>query len=145
MIRRPPRSTLFPYTTLFRSTFGSLDDRSRKRVLREPDGARLRVQQVEPEARSLRIGERLAIRAHFGLIEAARRERLHARELDAAVKRMRHPQRQPPSAGRHRSGHDPVADVERLVLPAPVERRRADQLATPPISAVPTPNAGSGG
>src|SRR3712207_8165807 len=23
MIRRPPRSTLFPYTTLFRSTFGS--------------------------------------------------------------------------------------------------------------------------
>src|SRR3712207_7839533 len=30
MIRRPPRSTLFPYTTLFRSTFGvimlALDD-----------------------------------------------------------------------------------------------------------------------
>src|SRR3712207_7606415 len=25
MIRRPPRSTLFPYTTLFRSTDGSLD------------------------------------------------------------------------------------------------------------------------
>src|SRR3712207_8736737 len=24
MIRRPPRSTLFPYTTLFRSTFSSL-------------------------------------------------------------------------------------------------------------------------
>src|SRR5256885_9704161 len=24
MIRRPPRSTLFPYTTLFRSTLGSL-------------------------------------------------------------------------------------------------------------------------
>src|SRR5258708_22533579 len=24
MIRRPPRSTLFPYTTLFRSLFGSL-------------------------------------------------------------------------------------------------------------------------
>src|SRR5688572_32122443 len=24
MIRRPPRSTLFPYTTLFRSTYGSL-------------------------------------------------------------------------------------------------------------------------
>src|ERR1017187_6299760 len=26
MIRRPPRSTLFPYTTLFRSLFGSGDD-----------------------------------------------------------------------------------------------------------------------
>src|SRR5256885_12357098 len=25
MIRRPPRSTLFPYTTLFRSIFNSLD------------------------------------------------------------------------------------------------------------------------
>src|SRR3712207_7799801 len=27
MIRRPPRSTLFPYTTLFRSIAGSDDDR----------------------------------------------------------------------------------------------------------------------
>src|SRR3712207_9397485 len=27
MIRRPPRSTLFPYTTLFRSTFALLDGR----------------------------------------------------------------------------------------------------------------------
>src|SRR5438046_7669786 len=26
MIRRPPRSTLFPYTTLFRSSFGKSDD-----------------------------------------------------------------------------------------------------------------------
>ena len=26
MIRRPPRSTLFPYTTLFRSTAGDIDD-----------------------------------------------------------------------------------------------------------------------
>src|SRR2546425_9710369 len=29
MIRRPPRSTLFPYTTLFRSVHG-LDDRARR-------------------------------------------------------------------------------------------------------------------
>src|SRR3989442_10489774 len=28
MIRRPPRSTLFPYTTLFRSSGGSLQNRS---------------------------------------------------------------------------------------------------------------------
>src|SRR2546430_6310558 len=32
MIRRPPRSTLFPYTTLFRSVVG---DRSARRDLRE--------------------------------------------------------------------------------------------------------------
>src|SRR2546426_12376264 len=31
MIRRPPRSTLFPYTTLFRSQFG-LDGRRREPV-----------------------------------------------------------------------------------------------------------------
>src|SRR2546430_8631056 len=28
MIRRPPRSTLFPYTTLFRSRWGSLSSRN---------------------------------------------------------------------------------------------------------------------
>src|SRR2546421_5235593 len=28
MIRRPPRSTLFPYTTLFRSPLASADDRA---------------------------------------------------------------------------------------------------------------------
>src|SRR2546425_2079521 len=28
MIRRPPRSTLFPYTTLFRSPVGSSEDRT---------------------------------------------------------------------------------------------------------------------
>src|SRR2546426_6676351 len=43
MIRRPPRSTLFPYTTLFRSIDG--DDRVRAREHRalddvEPDAAR---------------------------------------------------------------------------------------------------------
>src|SRR3712207_7248913 len=32
MIRRPPRSTLFPYTTLFRSLDGELLDGSRERV-----------------------------------------------------------------------------------------------------------------
>src|SRR2546427_9578198 len=39
MIRRPPRSTLFPYTTLFRSVFGielgqALDQQARVRVAR---------------------------------------------------------------------------------------------------------------
>src|SRR5690349_22510003 len=35
MIRRPPRSTLFPYTTLFRSVFTR---RTRARVHGDPDG-----------------------------------------------------------------------------------------------------------
>src|SRR5688572_32235866 len=33
MIRRPPRSTLFPYTTLFRSRRGVRVDRRRRRAL----------------------------------------------------------------------------------------------------------------
>src|SRR5436309_6177384 len=32
MIRRPPRSTLFPYTTLFRSRWRSRSDRLRRRA-----------------------------------------------------------------------------------------------------------------
>src|SRR3989454_9264019 len=31
MIRRPPRSTLFPYTTLFRSTFRDVNERAVKK------------------------------------------------------------------------------------------------------------------
>src|SRR2546430_8526237 len=41
MIRRPPRSTLFPYTTLFRSTWKNTKDR-RAQILRimNPSGRR---------------------------------------------------------------------------------------------------------
>src|SRR5258707_2640929 len=42
MIRRPPRSTLFPYTTLFRSTSSSRPARSRRRpvAVRPPTSRR---------------------------------------------------------------------------------------------------------
>src|SRR2546427_5593838 len=39
MIRRPPRSTLFPYTTLFRSPDGSWREDRAKRVDPQPGGA----------------------------------------------------------------------------------------------------------
>src|SRR2546426_7518998 len=45
MIRRPPRSTLFPYTTLFRSRVGDL--------VRDPQGQEMR---REPHAVGLRVG-----------------------------------------------------------------------------------------
>src|SRR5258708_11151971 len=49
MIRRPPRSTLFPYTTLFRSEFEQLHldildlGRGRQQILGEIRGQRLRL------------------------------------------------------------------------------------------------------
>src|SRR2546422_8112625 len=46
MIRRPPRSTLFPYTTLFRSVFLVL---MRERGSRFPEGARVLVASDVPE------------------------------------------------------------------------------------------------
>src|SRR2546427_7478341 len=43
MIRRPPRSTLFPYTTLFRSSFGfgarEIDDRQLSMIRRDVEQA----------------------------------------------------------------------------------------------------------
>src|SRR5258708_29737452 len=39
MIRRPPRSTLFPYTTLFRSRFESTGYHEAGDVVRQPSGA----------------------------------------------------------------------------------------------------------
>src|SRR2546430_9303269 len=38
MIRRPPRSTLFPYTTLFRSLSGGLRERRSPTVRARPSG-----------------------------------------------------------------------------------------------------------
>src|SRR3989442_6218607 len=52
MIRRPPRSTLFPYTTLFRSD-------AARRDLGEPVGERL--EQVVPIAVHLRVYEPLRL------------------------------------------------------------------------------------
>src|SRR2546430_6698595 len=64
MIRRPPRSTLFPYTTLFRSVrvlrmhggiaVGSLDQRADGRGRRVEDGAAVALDHL-PEA--ARVGE----------------------------------------------------------------------------------------
>src|SRR2546427_3461809 len=40
MIRRPPRSTLFPYTTLFRSTWGRVRGSRRRRPFSVPQSPR---------------------------------------------------------------------------------------------------------
>src|SRR2546422_5662261 len=43
MIRRPPRSTLFPYTTLFRSRSDAVDERHRQRRVLPPQTRRVAV------------------------------------------------------------------------------------------------------
>src|SRR3712207_8424645 len=57
MIRRPPRSTLFPYTTLFRSLRGRRDeaaDRADRGGHREGREAARRRQPLRPRGRQLR-------------------------------------------------------------------------------------------
>src|SRR5947208_10267654 len=49
MIRRPPRSTLFPYTTLFRSRIGGVIPDHAHRARRRLTGAR------EPDRKSTRL------------------------------------------------------------------------------------------
>src|SRR5690606_41708026 len=70
MIRRPPRSTLFPYTTLFRS--GQADTRPHRRARRDP--------LVRPSARGRGMGA-----VHRGE-EARRQDRKSTRLNSSHVK-----------------------------------------------------------
>src|SRR5256885_12331574 len=75
MIRRPPRSTLFPYTTLFRSVEHPMDlakDAQRRGDVLEQPGA---VDQVEA---CLRKRQRVAVREH-----PRRRSEEHTSELQS--------------------------------------------------------------
>src|SRR2546426_5603484 len=57
MIRRPPRSTLFPYTTLFRSLQGVLCSDLRRGRRRHADGRGARLHALDPVAVRLRSEE----------------------------------------------------------------------------------------
>src|SRR2546430_4539770 len=58
MIRRPPRSTLFPYTTLFRSLLNQVSEKDVSRVAVTPSLARLEIQRFVTEARDELLGRR---------------------------------------------------------------------------------------
>src|SRR5256885_17257787 len=61
MIRRPPRSTLFPYTTLFRSAHGGLAPAARQALL-DGHGGRNAVDRVHlGPARRLDDGARIGV------------------------------------------------------------------------------------
>src|SRR3712207_7029270 len=53
MIRRPPRSTLFPYTTLFRSFVGDEDGNVRALLIHDVERVDGRFQKVEGTEREL--------------------------------------------------------------------------------------------
>src|SRR3712207_9175396 len=76
MIRRPPRSTLFPYTTLFRSErfLGGL--RKRAALLRARDIGRKRYGLAArgPDVGRDLVKKRLVARPHANLCPLARRE-----------------------------------------------------------------------
>src|SRR3712207_7861676 len=61
MIRRPPRSTLFPYTTLFRSFASAMREASRtayQAVLKPVEGTMLTVIREMAEAAEAAVAER---------------------------------------------------------------------------------------
>src|SRR2546430_17469741 len=85
MIRRPPRSTLFPYTTLFRSVFldeltTGLDPQSRRAIWDLVRGIRARGKTVFLTTHLMeeaeRLCDRVAIIEHGRIIDIDRPERL---------------------------------------------------------------------
>src|SRR5256886_13711310 len=94
MIRRPPRSTLFPYTTLFRSALPRLDDRPAVAAAVERGGARDVVRQLAagletplgpnwPEGVELSFGQwqKLALARRFMRERPLLRSEEHTTEL----------------------------------------------------------------
>src|SRR5258708_39844334 len=97
MIRRPPRSTLFPYTTLFRSRFGLRRLRLRGLGLARLDLRRLRLRGgrlgLRPPREALRAEEvlhhrELQLRGGVVLVELQRAVAGAARELGVDVAEM---------------------------------------------------------
>src|SRR3712207_7423147 len=60
MIRRPPRSTLFPYTTLFRSRAGVLEPFADMRVV----GADVAVEDGAPRRRAIALRQHEILQRH---------------------------------------------------------------------------------
>src|SRR3712207_6898093 len=86
MIRRPPRSTLFPYTTLFRSPLPRLQDVELAEFQRGPpgpDGKGDRAELDEGDRLSLRFGEADLMLAVEQLAAKPLRSEEHTSELQS--------------------------------------------------------------
>src|SRR2546422_10737914 len=84
MIRRPPRSTLFPYTTLFRSLEGHGAAAGQGDAGRVPPGAR----QAAPRHRRGAAGLDLAMGKVTGFLEFER-EKVHKQTVPERLKHWR--------------------------------------------------------
>src|SRR3989442_7292954 len=95
MIRRPPRSTLFPYTTLFRSLGSDIGIGGRIPSDALPQSFELAFTDVG-QARALGAGGRLGVQGDGGLELGSRAFREPAREGHAVVPGyVAHPHRRP--------------------------------------------------
>src|SRR2546422_6158730 len=85
MIRRPPRSTLFPYTTLFRSVFVLNGPRVGERAIKPGTQQNQRMEVLE----GLRAGERVAVadrdQLYDGASVRAERSEEHTSELQSRL------------------------------------------------------------
>src|SRR2546426_1606136 len=82
MIRRPPRSTLFPYTTLFRSLLALAEAVEENRHCAQIDGVRAKPHQVRANARQLGEQHADVLRA-LGDLQAEERSEEHTSELQS--------------------------------------------------------------
>src|SRR5256885_10390287 len=87
MIRRPPRSTLFPYTTLFRSQFHACAARPRKRARHKAPEPRA----APPEAPAKQRAQRPAGRSEEHTSELQSPCNLVCRLLLEKKKKRQHP------------------------------------------------------
>src|SRR5262245_62769976 len=85
MIRRPPRSTLFPYTTLFRSVFGML-----REIRVERGGALHAVVVVGHDVLEGREAAVVHIRAGHADVAQGRRLELRSEEHTSELQSLRH-------------------------------------------------------
>src|SRR3712207_7221874 len=86
MIRRPPRSTLFPYTTLFRSDPAKADARPRR-----PADGRLRLPALdgaEPRLRRLLAGPGRPVARARGVVADRKSTRLNSSYVQYLVCRL---------------------------------------------------------
>src|SRR2546430_366712 len=113
MIRRPPRSTLFPYTTLFRSVYAALHRSDVRRLLRDGD-AEAADALAEALVRRPRLGRVWLVGAGLGgagLLTLAAREALatadvvlHDALVDPDVLALVHPRARVVDVGKRAGG-----------------------------------------